>query len=780
MDGTNPPIHASYQQHSPFLSDLDSFEQTSSPYPDFNSPAGQDPSFSSSVPPTPFTPSYAAAHGSYNNSPRVSDASFIPGSEFNQGSPNPSTATFTNQFSGFDISIYPPDNSFGDDYDPSYYDAPDNNSLLFGSDFINSLDQAQVPHSSSPSLSTSSLGSNNPGVSVSVTPAIESNIGMGSLNAPFDHGSPASSNGDNDHYHDARSRASSVSSSRGPNAITFGFERVNLAQSQSPPPAPPQLYIPTPETSHTSPLPSPSLSHRQLSSDFNPAVNSSPSPGMLSSGGLRMPITKGGLMAPDGPGINVVPATPISAGTGVASTQTAFGQHLMSQGESEPSEDRFNLISPLLLLLLYMTILCLIFVNVPTVLFFSFIHLKYVQQLTPTCSLPPSPLDNSASSLLPSVMNNQQSWPPQSRENSSLSRLPQAPPSPYTFPPAHALTPPPTGGSSSSNGGDNSLQLGAINSSRDASPDSNNGIGNDFLIAISQNPRSRSKSDTSVRPTWPGGEAVQQAQGQTPDRQYSQSPLLPQLSTTHASSFGSPLISQLGTSGSISNLDNSISSNNNNFLSPDYAISSGSASDLRRARSEGYGHRRNALSADMTPIYADPNNSLFSTSTLFGRPSSSTYLSPDPSMAGISTGIGASGAHRRTMSGGSHGHSRSLSRERTSLSASPYPSPHASPRVGGMEPLPDLYSFSGTPIVHVMTQDPQGRPIVASQQPIQVVRQNVTTHATADASQRRRRTEANFICPVPGCGSTFTRHFNLKGKNIVCCVYLGDLNLNDI
>ena len=53
MDGTNPPIHASYQQHSPFLSDLDSFEQTSSPYPDFNSPAGQDPSFSSSVPQPP-------------------------------------------------------------------------------------------------------------------------------------------------------------------------------------------------------------------------------------------------------------------------------------------------------------------------------------------------------------------------------------------------------------------------------------------------------------------------------------------------------------------------------------------------------------------------------------------------------------------------------------------------------------------------------------------------------------------------------------------------------
>ncbi|KAG6337099.1 hypothetical protein ID866_1973 [Astraeus odoratus] len=31
------------------------------------------------------------------------------------------------------------------------------------------------------------------------------------------------------------------------------------------------------------------------------------------------------------------------------------------------------------------------------------------------------------------------------------------------------------------------------------------------------------------------------------------------------------------------------------------------------------------------------------------------------------------------------------------------------------------------------------------------------------ASHRRRKQEANFLCPVPGCGSTFTRSFNLKG-----------------
>lgn len=30
--------------------------------------------------------------------------------------------------------------------------------------------------------------------------------------------------------------------------------------------------------------------------------------------------------------------------------------------------------------------------------------------------------------------------------------------------------------------------------------------------------------------------------------------------------------------------------------------------------------------------------------------------------------------------------------------------------------------------------------------------------------QHRRRAEANFACPVPGCASTFTRHFNLKGQ----------------
>ena len=49
----------------------------------------------------------------------------------------------------------------------------------------------------------------------------------------------------------------------------------------------------------------------------------------------------------------------------------------------------------------------------------------------------------------------------------------------------------------------------------------------------------------------------------------------------------------------------------------------------------------------------------------------------------------------------------------------------------------------------------------ASQGP--VTKQNVTTGRTANASIKRRKQEATFACPVVGCGSTFTRGFNLKG-----------------
>lgn len=62
---------------------------------------------------------------------------------------------------------------------------------------------------------------------------------------------------------------------------------------------------------------------------------------------------------------------------------------------------------------------------------------------------------------------------------------------------------------------------------------------------------------------------------------------------------------------------------------------------------------------------------------------------------------------------------------------------------------PEHYSSTGSP--------PRLPPI------LQVEKQQVTTTATMAASANRRRNEAAYKCPVPGCGSTFTRRFNLRG-----------------
>lgn len=56
---------------------------------------------------------------------------------------------------------------------------------------------------------------------------------------------------------------------------------------------------------------------------------------------------------------------------------------------------------------------------------------------------------------------------------------------------------------------------------------------------------------------------------------------------------------------------------------------------------------------------------------------------------------------------------------------------------------------------------------------LQVEKQQVTTSATQAASASRRRNEANFQCPVPGCGSTFTRRFNLRGTSFTLDIHCG-------
>lgn len=134
---------------------------------------------------------------------------------------------------------------------------------------------------------------------------------------------------------------------------------------------------------------------------------------------------------------------------------------------------------------------------------------------------------------------------------------------------------------------------------------------------------------------------------------------------------------------------------------------------------------------------------------------------------------------------------------------SPYPSPHTSPRprvselpydesmartggidysggsllgvdglglpqqqgyVSGYGNLSGTYtpSSTGASAYHTPGQSPSPGPPLTIETP--VPKPTVTTGRTANASHKRRKQEASFVCPIPGCGSTFTRSFNLKGK----------------
>jgi len=106
-----------------------------------------------------------------------------------------------------------------------------------------------------------------------------------------------------------------------------------------------------------------------------------------------------------------------------------------------------------------------------------------------------------------------------------------------------------------------------------------------------------------------------------------------------------------------------------------------------------------------------------------------TALGEPPSSAGFTeevgiTGRGAYSGHNRGGSGSAHGDGGSSH--------------------GGRDQSP----------TSVGAMDAQGNIIT---------KQNVTTGRTANASIRRRKQDANFACTVPGCNSTFTRGFNLKG-----------------
>ena len=318
-----------------------------------------------------------------------------------------------------------------------------------------------------------------------------------------------------------------------------------------------------------------------------------------------------------------------------------------------------------------------------------------------------------------------------------------------------------------------------------------------------QQTRSRSKSDTSSRPpTWDVPSLDPSSNNRT---SVNPNDILPSTSPqpqgqisfstdSYQSGFSNPS-SHPGLLGHYSFAGKSHA--DSQFLSPDMALT---ATSLRRARSDSgrVGHR---LSRSESGISYPPSAHTDFIARAAGdnlNAMKQQFLHPTEVVPSIR------GHHRRSSSGsrdrgiGGMG----LHSAPGSSRASPYPSPNASPLLGydSLPPIPSIQSLPPP------TSMGRGRPVSMpaygastygippggigelSQQinagsnlsdigstlnggsvhgvnssATVVSKPNVTTSATAEASERRRKTDANFACPVPGCGSTFTRHFNLKG-----------------
>ncbi|CAE6435964.1 unnamed protein product [Rhizoctonia solani] len=164
-----------------------------------------------------------------------------------------------------------------------------------------------------------------------------------------------------------------------------------------------------------------------------------------------------------------------------------------------------------------------------------------------------------------------------------------------------------------------------------------------------------------------------------------------------------------------------------NAIDPILGISGQRARSVGDANGNRRGHIRNTRSEDVSAILRGQDMHMYSVSDGSLAPPSMSV--PSSATADDEGGVGPRRrGHERTGSG--------------SHRASPYHSPHASPRA---LPGDDNVSYGGITLT----------------KPVERV--HVTTPATREASSNRRTAQANFKCPVPGCGSTFTRHFNLRG-----------------
>lgn len=181
-----------------------------------------------------------------------------------------------------------------------------------------------------------------------------------------------------------------------------------------------------------------------------------------------------------------------------------------------------------------------------------------------------------------------------------------------------------------------------------------------------------------------------------------------------------------------------------NYLTPGDSVALG----IRRVKSDGVrpGHNRQSRSEDITSSMLYPPSSQ---QDFINR----QFLYPQEAVPSIR-------GHNRRASSGSRGGGDGAWSALSSNRPSPYPSPSASPRVR-YDDLPSVALAGRQPsMLHPDVPQPNTAAMIS------VSKQTVTSERTAGASHRRRKQDANFLCPVPGCGSTFTRSFNLKGPSI--------------
>lgn len=269
---------------SPFLQDPNDFQPSSSGSNHFDLSHGDSPydqytyndsDYVHDDPHFPHTPSY---NGSYQNSPypTLADLPNIDNSgpdSLGLFSDNPSGITIT------EVGV--------EDYDPAQYDIHAGPILTFEDTYMDTSN----PH-------------------VAITPPYDHS-------SPFDHPSPASSAGEDDHH----SRASSGGSSYVPNSPPLDFQ-ANFESMHFESPSWSTSRLPQDSTSSPAPKPH-SPPQLQIPDISSPASTVHDEPPLINA-----PDGDGGM--PGGPQLHIVPATPIGGGAGV--TQSV---QFLQQGQSQ-------------------------------------------------------------------------------------------------------------------------------------------------------------------------------------------------------------------------------------------------------------------------------------------------------------------------------------------------------------------------------------------------------------------------------------------------------------